>query len=54
MDGDAEMKDGSFIEAPASRAEKQSSDGKGKTFDTKVAFPHTVLINTFCFYSLEN
>ncbi|XP_039665921.1 anillin isoform X9 [Perca fluviatilis] len=28
MDGDAEMKDGSFIEAPASRAEKQSSDGK--------------------------
>ncbi|XP_028441724.1 anillin, actin binding protein 2 isoform X6 [Perca flavescens] len=28
MGGDAEMKDGSFIEAPASRAEKQSSDGK--------------------------
>ncbi|XP_031141341.1 anillin isoform X8 [Sander lucioperca] len=28
IDGDAEMKDGSFIEAPTSRAEKQSSDGK--------------------------
>ncbi|XP_031141333.1 anillin isoform X1 [Sander lucioperca] len=30
IDGDAEMKDGSFIEAPTSRAEKQSSDGKGE------------------------
>ncbi|XP_078114116.1 anillin, actin binding protein 2 isoform X5 [Sander vitreus] len=28
IDGDAEMKDGSFIEAPTSCAEKESSDGK--------------------------
>ncbi|XP_078114113.1 anillin, actin binding protein 2 isoform X2 [Sander vitreus] len=30
IDGDAEMKDGSFIEAPTSCAEKESSDGKGE------------------------
>ncbi|XP_034734446.1 anillin isoform X2 [Etheostoma cragini] len=30
IDGDVEMKDGSFIEAPTSCGEKQSSDGKGE------------------------
>ncbi|XP_032378192.1 anillin-like isoform X2 [Etheostoma spectabile] len=30
IDDDAEMKDGSFIEAPTSCAKKQSSDGKGE------------------------
>ncbi len=44
-DGNADVTDGSFTEALSSDAAKQSSDRTGKTFDIKINFPHTVLVN---------